>query len=151
MTLRKQRKGSLSDEEVGIVRNLLARGNYKNQDILGLINTVRRLEGREETNGGRISEVKTHKPRYRDIKAASNKDTNSYLDRAKEPAGFKRIDTDPLREDLLKRLFPKAKRKADKLDITETEQVECKETFGGQHWINNCIKAIAAFANNKGG
>lgn len=150
MAVRKQRKGSLTDEEVGIARNLLAR-DYKNQDVLGLINTIRRLEGREETNGGRISEVKTNKPRYNGIKAVSDDVANAYVDKAQKPSAFKRIDTDPLREEVLKTLFPKAKGKTDKLDITETEHIECKETFGGQHWINNCIKAIVAFSNNKGG
>ncbi|MFA5593256.1 MAG: RNA-binding domain-containing protein [Micavibrio sp.] len=150
MTPRKQRKGSLTDDEVGIARNLLAR-DYKNQDVLGLINTTRRLEGREETNGGRISEVKTNKPRYKGIKAVSDDVANAYVDKAQKPSAFTRIDTDPLREEILKALFPKAKGKTDNLDITETDHIECKETFGGQHWINNCIKAIVAFSNNKGG
>lgn len=150
MASRKQRKGSLTDDEVGIARNLLAR-DYKNQDVLGLINTIRRLEGREETNGGRISEVKTNKPRYKGIKAVSDDVANAYVDKAQNPSAFTRIDTDPLREEVLRALFPRAKGKTDNLDVTETDHIECKETFGGQHWINNCIKAIVAFSNNKGG
>jgi len=151
MVGRMQRAGSLTDDEVGIIRNLLARGGYKNQDILGLINTVRRLEGRDETNGGRISEVKTNKPRYKGIKATSDKDTDSFITRAKKPAGFEKIDTGPVSINILEALFPMRKGSKDHLAITETDQIECKESFGGQHWIDNCIKAIAAFANNKGG
>ena len=151
MNARALRAGSLTDDEVGIIRNLLARGGYKNQDILGLINTVRRLEARDETNGGRISEVKTNKPRYKGIKAASDKDTDAFITRAKKPAGFKKIDTGAVSIDILETLFPMRKGSKDRLAITETDQIECKESFGGQHWITNCIKAIAAFANNKGG
>lgn len=150
-TARKQQKGSLTDFEVGIIRNLIGRSTYRNQDILGLVNTVRRQKGEAETNGGRISEVKTNKPRYKGIKAASDEDTESFLKKAKNPASFDKIDTDPLREEVLKKLFKKQKGSSTKLDITETDQIECKETFGGQHWINNCMRAIAAFANNKGG
>lgn len=151
MVGRMQRAGSLTDDEVGIIRNLLARGKYRNQDILGLVNTVRRLEGRDEVNGGRISEVKTNKPRYKGINAASDKDTDAFITRAKKPAGFKKVDTSPVNADILKTLFPMRKGSNDRLGITETDQIECKESFGGQHWITNCIKAIAAFANNNGG
>ncbi|MEE9273510.1 MAG: hypothetical protein V3U57_09640 [Robiginitomaculum sp.] len=104
MALRLIQAGSLTNEEVGIVRNLLARGDYKNQDILGLINTVRRLEGKVEINGGRISEVKTNKPRYTGIKALSNSNTNAYLAKAAKPASFSTIDTGPL-SDVVLNLF----------------------------------------------
>lgn len=146
---RKQRAGSLTEDEVGVIRNLLARGKYKNQDILGLVNTVRRQEGRADTNGGRISDVKTGKPRYKGIKPAPDQDTDAFISRAKNPAGFDRINTDPLRADVLAALFPKNKG-SETLNITETDQIECKESFG-RHWLGNCIKAIAAFANNRGG
>jgi len=151
MTSRALRAGSLIDDEVAIIRNLLARGRYKNQDILGLINTVRRLGGQAETNGGRISEVKTNKPRYKDIKAASDEETDDFIAYAKKPASFEQIDTGNVNENILESLFPMRKDSADRLAITETDQIECKESFGGQHWITNCIKAIVAFANNKGG
>ncbi|MCB9995165.1 MAG: putative DNA binding domain-containing protein [Rhodospirillales bacterium] len=147
---RRQREGSLTEDEVGVIRNLLARGGYKNQDILGLVNTVRRLEGRADTNGGRVSDVKTGKPRYKGIKPAPDQDTDAFIARAKNPAGFDRIDTDPLRADVLAALFPKNKGD-DSLNITETDRIECKESFGEKHFISNCIRAIVAFANNKGG
>ncbi len=151
MASRSIRAGSLTDAEVGIIRNLLMRGGYKNQDILGLINTVRRLEGKAETNGGRISEVKTNKPRYKGIKALSNADTDVYITRAEKPAGFSAIDTGPLSDIVLDKLFPVNSGNSNRLAITETDVIECKEAFGGKHWLNNCIRAIAAFANNKGG
>lgn len=147
---RRQREGSLAEEEVGVIRNLLARGSYKNQDILGLINTVRRLEGRADTNGGRISDVKTGKPRYKSIKPATDQDTDAFISRAKNPASYSRIDTDPLRADVLSALFP-ANKSGDSLNITETDRIESKESFGEKHFISNCIRAIAAFANNRGG
>ena len=151
MAKRKPRAGSLTDYEVGIIRNLLARRKYKNQAILGLINTVRRLEGKADINGGRISDVKTWKARYEGIKAASDKDADAFITRAEKPAAFAKIDTDPVSVDILEALFPMCKGSKDRIAITETDQIECKESFGGQHWITNCIKAIAAFANNKGG
>jgi uncharacterized protein YqkB len=150
MTTRKQREGSLTNFEVGIIKNLLSRSGFKNQDILGLINTVRRLEGRADTNGGRISDVKTGKPRYKGSQAAPDDKTDAFIASAKNPVGFGRIDTDPLRKDMLLSLLPKSK-DSETLSITETDRIECKESFGEKHFISNCIKAIAAFANNKGG
>ncbi len=149
---RKLRKGSLTDFEVGIIRNLIGRGKskYRNQDILGLINTTRRLDKLPEINGGRISEVRTNKPRYKEIKAASDKDTDKYIKRAQELANFTGIDTNPLSKEVLDELFKKQKGNKENLDITETDKLECKESFG-KYWIKNCIKAIVAFANNKGG
>ncbi len=146
----KPRAGSLTVDEVGITRNLLARGGYKNQDILGLINMVRRLEARDETNGGRISEVKTNKPRYKGIKAVSDKDTDAFITRAKKPAGFKKIDIGPVSIEVLEILFPIRKGNKDRLTISETDQIECKESYSA-HWTSNYIKTIAAFANNNGG
>jgi len=151
MNVRRQRAGSLKDDEVGIIRNLLVRGGYKNQYILGLINAVRRLEGKADTNGGRISDVKTEKPRYKGIKAASDEKTDAFVTHAENPTGFEQIDTGSLSDGTLEDLFPMKTGKKNCFAITETDQIECKESFGGQHWISNCIKAIAAFANNKGG
>ena len=146
---RRNRAGSLTDYEVSIIRNLLTRGKYKNQDILGVINVVRRLEGRSDTNGGRISDVKTGKQRYKGIKAAPDQDTDAFIARAKNPAGFDRMDTDPLRADVLATLFTK-KKDSTSLNITETDQIECKESFS-IHWAKDNIRAIMAFANNRGG
>lgn len=149
MPSRKLRPGSLTDLEVGVTRNLLARG-YKNQVILGLINTVRRLDNLEETNGGRISEVKTNKPRYSGIAAASDEITDDFIHRAEMPTGFSSISTHPLDRKRLEGLFPHLPG-TDQASITETDCIECKKTFGTQYLISNCLKAIAAFANNKGG
>ena len=151
MSKRKTQSGSLTDIEVGIIRNLFARGGYKNQDILGLLNTVRRLEDRGEVNGGRISEVRTNKPRYEGIKAASDKETDAFIQKAENPAAYAGISSNPLNEKRLKKLFSLDKGDKDKLAITETDCIECKESFGTQHLISNCLRAIAAFANNKGG
>lgn len=148
---RRKRKGSLSDYEVGVIRNLLARGGYENQDILGLLNTVRRLEGREETNGGRVSEVKTNKPRYKGIGPASDKETDTFIQKAENPVSYAGISSNPLDKKRLQKLFPLDKSAKGKLAITETDWIECKESFGTQHLISNCLRAIAAFANNKGG
>jgi hypothetical protein len=151
MSKRSTRAGSLTDAEVGIIRNLLNRGGYKNQDILGLLNTVRRLDGREEINGGRVSEVKTEKPQYAGISAASDKDTDDFIQNAENPAAYGAITSNPLSKKRLSALFPLDKGKTGKLAIAETDLIECKESFGTQHLISNCIRAIAAFANNNGG
>ncbi len=151
MSKRKTRAGSLTDAEVGIIRNLLKRGGYKNQDILGLLNTVRRLEGRAEINGGRISEVKTKKPQYKGIGPASDKDTEDLIQKAENPAAYAGITSNLLSKKRLNALFPLDKGAKGKLAIAETDLIECKESFGTQHLISNCLRAIAAFANNNGG
>lgn len=150
MAERKQREGSLTEFEVGIVRNLLARGDYQNQDIIGLINTVRRLEGKADANGGRISDVKMEKPRYNGIVALTDAETDEFISRAKKPAPFIKVDIDPFNKESLRKLFPYNKSN-NSLDITETNQIECKKSFGEKHLISNCVKAIAAFSNNQGG
>ena len=106
MPKRLKRAGSLTDHEVGIIRNLLGRGAYKNQEILGMINTVRHQEGQEEINGGRISEVKTNYSRYDGIGPTSDEDTNIIIQRAKNPATYTGVSSDPLDPKHLKRLFP---------------------------------------------
>ena len=151
MVGRKTRTGSLTDAEVGIIRNLLARGSYKNQDILGLLNAVRRQEGLEEINGGRVSEVKTNKPRYQGIGPASDKETDAFIQKAENPAASSEAVSNPLHKKRLIKLFPLNKSNKGKLAITETDCIECKKSFGTKHLIDNCLHAIAAFANNKGG
>ena len=151
MTNRFKRAGSLTDNEVGIIRNLLKRGGYRNQDILGLINTVRRQEGQEEINGGRISEVKTKYHRYDGIGPSSDEDTDTFIQKAENPATYTGGSSNALSQNRLRSLFPKDRTAIGRLAITETDLIECKESFGGQYMISNCLKAIAAFANNKGG
>lgn len=151
MSGRIKKAGSLTDEEVSVIRNLLGRGGYTNQEILGLINTLRRHDSREETNGGRISEVKTNKTRYAGIEAATDDLTNRYIDRAENPAAYSGISLNPLDKKRLKELFPINSIDSTKLDITETDFIECKASFGTQHLISNCLKAFAGFSNNKGG
>jgi|GEM_PF-1129163 len=151
MINRKKRSGSPTDSEVGIIRNLLARGGYKNKVILGLINTVRRRAGRDDINRGRISDVKSNKPRYVGIETARNKETDEFIIQAENPTYDAAIDTHSLDPKRLKKLFPNDKTAQDRLALTETDWIECKESFGTQYLISNCLKAIAAFANHKGG
>ena len=151
MTERKPRAGSLSEYEVGIIRNLLAQEVYKSQAILGLINTVRRKNGIPDTNGGRISDVKAGNPRYAGVMAASDDETSNFMALACKPTGLSGASTEPLSSSTLAGLFSLRQDGGGCLDLTETDQIECKESFGGQHWVKNSIKAIAAFANNRGG
>ena len=77
----KQERGtnSVTEAEVGVIRNLLKRSEYTNQDILKLINSVRRYEGRDDINSGRISDIKSDKPLYDDIIAASDTETDDFV------------------------------------------------------------------------
>lgn len=149
MKERKLKAGSLTEKEVSIIRALLAREGFQNQEILGRLNILRKSEGREYANGGRISEVKTDKPRYKGIQAASKADLDSFLTATNQnlPAQADSYFSTAT----LERIFPLTKKNAAHLNITETDIIECKETFGGKHWIDNCIRAIAAFSNNRGG
>ena len=151
MKERKPRAGSLSDSEVGIIRNLLAQGVYKSQDILDFINTVRRQNGDPNINGGRISDVKTGKPRYDGVMAASDDETSNFMALARKPTDLSGAYIEPLSGSTLAGLFSLRQDGGGCLDLTETDQIECKESFGGQYWMTNSIKAIAAFANNRGG
>ena len=38
----------------------------------------------------------------------------------------------------------------DVLAISETDRIECRKSFAN-NFFNNCVKAIATFANNQGG
>ena len=150
-TTRMVRAGSLTDVEVGMIRNLLLRGELTNQKILGLINAVRRQEGREDVNGGRISDVKNSNPRYAGIAPASNEDTDAFLDKASAPPEGATASTDPLVPERLRHLFPANDAAKGTLAIAETDLIECKQSFGTQHLVSNCLRAIAAFANHRGG
>ena len=150
MAKRRMRAGSLIDSEIGIIQNLLARGTYNSQDILGLVNSVRRSEGRGEANNGRISEVKRNKRQYKNIEPATDAETDAFIQKAENPGANADMGLNPLAEKRLKNLFPLNKSDQTKFAITETDRIECKASFGTKH-INDKFRTIAAFANNKGG
>lgn len=149
----KQERGtnSVTEAEVGVIRNLLKRSEYTNQDILKLINSVRRYEGRDDINSGRISDIKSDKPLYDDIIAASDTETDDFVLNAEKTATYSSVNNNPFDDNRLRGLFHEDKKTKGKLSLTETDRVECKEAFGTTYLISNCLKAFAAFANNKGG
>ena len=59
--------------------------------------------------------------------------------------GVSKVNNNPISDISLGKLFPVKLSDASKLNITETDQIECKESF------NIVMKTIASFANNKGG
>jgi hypothetical protein len=147
---KKPRGGSLTDFEVSIIRGLRHRHDgISNQKILGLLNAVRRAEGRADTNGGRVSEVKNNRPQYHGIVAAADDVVDAFTEKATLPQAPSAPLVSPVAASVMNKLFVSDPADSSKLALTETDMIECKESFGGG-W-NNYIKAIAAFSNNRGG
>ena len=141
---------ALTEIEIAIIRNLLAREGATNQTILGQINAKRRAEGRPETNGGRISEVRNDHERYKGITAALDEDVQVFFSTSTIISQPDIGAPSPVNENRLRQLFPLRARSSDCLNITETSVVECKASFS-RNFFSNYHKIINAFANNRGG
>lgn len=137
---------SLTDYEVSIIKNLLDNPDFKNQEIAGLINRYRG-DASSDVSSGRISNIKNNQiQKYKNISACTDKEAQSFLEKVKNLKLIGVITKKgPVSAATLKTLFPVHLTNNDKLNITETDQIECKQGF------NIVMKTIAAFANNKGG
>lgn len=149
---------SLTTAEIAIIKSLLSTKAYNNQEILGLVNAARRLEGVADTNGGRISELRSFsnnkltklKPpqikRFTDIAEATPAERESFLSRLKDTQALPvATNLSPVDEKVIREILPIKTETPLILNITETERVECKENF------NFVMKTAAAFSNNRGG
>lgn len=137
---------SLTDYEVSVIKNLLGNPDFKNQEIAGLINR-HRGDAKSYVSSGRISNIKNDQiQKYKNISACSKKEVLVFLEEIKNLKVIVSMkDNSPTSSSTLEILFPLNSSDNTKLDITETDKIECKLGF------NIVMKTIAAFANNKGG
>ncbi|GHB20089.1 hypothetical protein GCM10007094_05050 [Pseudovibrio japonicus] len=139
-----KKRNSLSEYEVSIIKKLLDTGNHQNQEISGMINRFRG-DPEKDISTGRISNIKNGDiQKYIPIEPASDEDVQEFLSSYNVKPAREGHDG-PLSDATLSALLRTSKHTPNRLVISETDIIECKEGF------NLPIKTIAAFANNKGG
>ena len=133
---------SMSDEEVGLVRAMLAKG-MKNDQVHFYFNRADRL-----ISSGRIAQIKSGS--YgKEIPAASEDEFQAFLAKweADHSTVYPKGPQSPTDVEYIEALFEK--RKTDwHVRNGETDIVECKLNYAVSGPI---LKAIAGLANNKGG
>lgn len=135
---------SVSDEEVGLIRAMLARG-MRNLDIQFYFNRQDR-----PVNSGRITGIR--QGTYgAGIPAATEEALNAFLS-AFEPGSVTSPSrpTLPAREDSIAALFSQMKDGGWRLTSGETDEIECKREIDTKK-LTSVVRAIAGMANNKGG
>jgi hypothetical protein len=129
--------------EVAVIKALITNGKHSNQEIAGLINRARG-DATSDISTGRISNIKNGQiKRYLSIEAANQDEVSKVIAKA-SPAETGEEDG-PISKVRLDKILPTKLGEPLSLDITETDQIECKKS------VNFVMKTIAAFANNKGG
>jgi len=146
----KKLSNPVTNEEVAVVRNLLKRYGAKSQTISGQINARRRKLKQHEINQARISDIKTGHKLYAGINPASDEEVQAFFNVAGNDSPITAQEPSPVSENSLRTLLPLQVGVDDVLAISETDRIECKKSFAN-NFFNNCVKAIAAFANNQGG
>lgn len=141
---------SLTNIEVGVIRNLLLRPGAKGQTIVGQINARRRQLGLPEINAARVSEINTNHERYSEIEAVTNEEVQNFFAELNNPTLVNFSENSYVSKSTLNKIFRLKEGQTESLEITETDKIECKESFS-RNFFSNCIKTIAAFANNRGG
>ena len=137
---------SLTDYEVSVIKNLLDNPDFNNQEIAGLINRFRG-DAKSDVSSGRISNIKNDQiQKYLNIEACTDQVVKTFLEKVEALKLISvGLDNGPLSDSQLSQILPIKASDKSKLNITETDQIECKESF------NMVMKTIASFANNKGG
>jgi hypothetical protein len=136
------KRNTLNNQEVAIIKALIATGDYGNQEIAGLINRARGA-AHLDISTGRISNIKKNEiAKYVHIPAATLDELVTFL--APKPVAVV-SEYDPLSNDEMRKVLRVKSLSPLVLDITETERVECKKS------VTISMKTLAAFANNKGG
>ena len=139
-------RNSLTEYEVSIVKALLDRGDHNNQQIAGMINRYRGGADKD-VSSGRISNIKNNQiQKYVPIKKATKRVLNAFLDELNNNT-LQHLERskDPTSDSVITQMLPLKAGSKKHLEITETDKIECKESF------KFVIKTAAAFANNKGG
>lgn len=138
---------SLSNFEVGVIKNLLNRrcGKnrlFSNQEITGVINR-RRGNPSKDISPARISQIRNDKiTKYIKLKMVSDSDADKFIESNNDQ---NTIDVSPMSDAIIEKLFPFTNAAKTNFNITETDIIECKKSY------NLPMKTLAAFSNNKGG
>lgn len=150
-------KRSITDQEIGLIRAMLARG-MKNKDIQFFFNRPDRA-----VNSGRISQIRNGSYGA-EVAKATDAEFDAFI-AAPKPEGHvaavgvpTAIATPmpdegpkgPLHADVITGHFAADAGGTWRLSSGETDQLECKASFGFKH-CHEWIRAIAALANNSGG
>src|SRR5262249_43348166 len=133
---------NMSDQEVGLVRAMLAKG-MKNDQIHFYFNRADRL-----ISSGRIAQIK--KGTYaKDVPAADEDQLQAFLAKwdADHATVYAKGPQSPTDVEYIQAMFEK-RRTSWHVRSGETDVVECKLNYAVSGVI---IKAIAGLANNKGG
>lgn len=145
-------KRSITDEEIGLIKAMLARG-MANKEIQFYFNRQDRA-----VNSGRISGIKqrSYGP---EVPKADDETLSTFIENFEMPTlaapGIflecgHAAPFDPMDEKVLRSLFKKGGDDVWRCTVGETDEHECKEGFNlrsfGRH-----LKTIAGFANNRGG
>ena len=136
---------SITDEEIGFIKALLARGE-RNVDIQFYFNRQDR-----PVNSGRISQIRngTYGPQ---VPAASQADLTNFLANF-QLAAVGVANQGAATPTIAERAAQRFEQRADGnwyLSDGETTEQECKAEFDPKK-MNPLVRAIAALANNKGG
>ena len=142
---------SITDQEIALIKALLARG-WKNRDIQFLFNRPDRA-----VNTGRISTIQNGTySQSSTIPMASNAELQAFLD-AHAPVVGRPLDFAPKRRGVplasatLRAMFSRiGQTRIWQLTSGETDEVECKESFG-LRYPGKWLRAVGALANNRGG
>ena len=143
-------KRSISDSEIALIKAMLAR-NMKNKDIQFYFNRPER-----PVNSGRISTIGTGTySNSSSIPSAADAELDTFI--AKFNRDFLPVDSacidsesgeSPQSEDLA--LFLAEEDGVYRLLNGETDEIECKTSFGFKH-SDKWLRAVAALSNNRGG
>jgi hypothetical protein len=141
---------TITDEEIALIKAMIARG-MKNRDIQFFFNRPGRA-----VNSGRITDISVGRySNSAEIPRAPDDVLNAFLEghspSTKVPLVVAAAEaSNPLSETTLRRMFAKGTGGVWRLAAGETDQAECKASFGLRHpaaWL----RAVAALANNRGG
>ncbi len=133
--------------EVSIIKAMIASAKFKKQQIVAYFSRPDR-----SINQARISEIEDGHDRYRDIPIATDAELQRFLSAWKEMSfpGQAFEPASPVHPEVLFRRFPKRKSQPLRLNISETAEIEAKESFNWGNSAKYC-RTLAGMANNRGG
>jgi hypothetical protein len=143
---------SITDEEIGLIKAMLARG-MANKAIQFYFNRQDRA-----VNSGRISGIK-HRDYGPEVPKATDEALSTFLDNFTSPElsapgivveAVTAKQLDPMDERVLRSFFAKDANGAWHCVAEETHEFECKENFN-LRGFGKPLRTIAGFANNGGG
>ncbi|RFC65657.1 MULTISPECIES: AlbA family DNA-binding domain-containing protein [Mesorhizobium] len=150
-------KRSITDQEIGLIKAMLARG-MKNKDIQFFFNRPDRA-----VNSGRMSQVRDGSYGA-EVPQATDAELDAFIAAPKPEGHVAAVGVPtviassppdegpkgPLHADVIAGQFAADSGGTWRLSSGETDQHECKGSFGFKH-CHEWIRAIAALANNRGG